>query len=358
MDYLAKLRRLFLYAGLEKETYLDIRPRIMEENLVLLKVFSRLGALMFFALLISSLVSRGFVSVNSKTYMVCGVVMMLIWLCAEYCDTKRPATVMALVYVFELMLYVFGIHISLLHAEKAAVSAIVFLVVTPLLFYDAPIKLSVLIAAVAAVFCVMVARYKEPDVAESDIWNIVTFGALAVATSLFMMSIKLRALAQARQIEYMSRTDLLTGTRNRNCFENQLARYPEMCTSGLICVYADVNGLHEKNNREGHSAGDRMLREVASGLRQCFGEEHTYRVGGDEFVAFRVDGKPEEVRAELDRTSRKLREEGYHVSFGMAAQSRAQGELNMDELIRAAENSMFSAKKSFYSMPEFNRRNR
>ena len=358
MARLIRLRNLFLYAGLERETFHDLRPVIHKENLVLLRLFSLLAAVMFFLLLITSMLSKGFATVNSTTYLTCGIVMLVILLSVQYYIPKHSAVVMLFVYLFEITLYVFGIHISMLHAEKAAVSAIAFLLVTPLLFYDRPITLSALIALVAAVFCGIVVRYKEASVAESDVWNTITFGIVAIATSLFIMNIKMRALAQSRQIEYMGQTDLLTGVKNRNHYEKRLQRYPEMCTSSLVCVYADVNGLHEMNNREGHSAGDRMLREVASKMQQCFGREHTYRIGGDEFAAFRVDGQAEEVSAEIDRIRQELAREKYHVSFGMSVQEQTEGKLNMAELIKEAEDKMFAAKKEFYRQPEHNRRNR
>lgn len=198
MDHLIRLRNLFLYAGLERETFHDLRPAIHKENLVLLRLFSLIASVMFFLLLITSMLSRGFASVNSSTYLTCGIAMLVIQLCARYYLPKQPAFVMVYVYLFEITLYVFGIHISMLHAEMPAVSAIVFLLVTPLLFYDRPIALSALIALVAAIFCGIVARYKDPGVAESDIWNTITFGMVAIATSLFIMKIKMQALEIGR----------------------------------------------------------------------------------------------------------------------------------------------------------------
>ncbi len=198
---------------------------------------------------------------------------------------------MLLVYLFEIMLYTFGIRISMLHADKPAVSAVAFLLVSPLLFYDRPSRLSIMIAAVVAVFCSIVVNCKEPAIAQLDIWNSVTFAVVAAVTTVFIMNIKIRALKQSSQIEYMSQTDLLTGVKNRNHYENQLKKYPQLCASNLVCVYGDVNGLHEKNNSEGHEAGDIMLRTVAEALQAVFGPEHTFRIGGDEFVAFRTDAK-------------------------------------------------------------------
>jgi len=349
---------LFLYAGIEKEEYHQLRPRIREENRVLLELFSELGGVMLFLLFIMSILSRGFATVNSTTYLVSGFVMVAILLCVRFVVPQHPAFVMVLVYVFEIVLYVFGIRISMLHADKPAVSAVAFLLVSPLLFYDRPVRLSALISAVTAVFCVMVVRLKQPDIAKLDIWNMVTFAIVAIVTTIFIMTIKMRALRQSRQIEYLSQTDLLTGVKNRNHYENQLQRYPEFCSSNLICVYGDVNGLHETNNRKGHQAGDKMLREVAERMQQAFGPEHTYRIGGDEFVAFRADGQLETTLSEVDRMGQELSRHGYHVSFGVAAQEKEQGTINMRELVREAENKMYSAKREFYREPEHNRRSR
>ena len=352
------LYKLFFYGGLEKEEYEKLIPRICDENSVLLKLFSQLAGVMFFLLHIVSMLTMGFATVNSTTYMICGFVMVAILFCVQYAVPKNAALVMVLVYFFELVLYAFGIRISMLHADKPAVSAVAFLLVSPLLFYDRPSRLSTLIASVAAVFCVIVVRCKEPAIAELDIWNTVTFSVVAVTTTIFIMSIKIRALRQSSQIEYMSQTDLLTGAKNRNHYENRLLKYPEMCTSNLICVYGDVNGLHEKNNREGHERGDVMLREVAEALQRVFGPDHTYRVGGDEFVAFRADDQPERVSSEIDRLRRDLGKKGYHVSFGSAAQEKANGDIDMHVIVNEAERNMLTAKREFYRQPENNRRNR
>ena len=351
MDYIRKVLKLFLYAGLEKEEYAKLLPNIRRENEVLLRVLSPLAGVMFFLLFIASMLSDGFASVNAPTYLTYGIIMLLVLLCVQYFAPKHPVLIMMLIYVFEIVLYAFGIHVSLLHAEKPAVSAVAFLLVSPLLFYDRPISISALLATVVAVFCGIVVHLKSPDVAETDVWNMITFGIVAIAATVFIMSIKYRALAQSRQIEIMSQTDMLTGVKNRNHFERQKQVYHDMCKARMICVYGDVNGLHEINNKKGHQAGDRMLSEVAAKLRQCFGQENTYRIGGDEFVAFVVDGQPEKTLAELDQIRQELEEEGYHVSFGLSVQDKTQGAMNIQELVNEAESNMFSAKREYYLQP-------
>ena len=352
------MRKLFLYAGVEKEEYHALSAAIRRENLVLLRVFSQFAGVMFILLCIASILTQGFAAVNTSTYLICGIIMLAIMLCVHFFVPSHPGLVTVLVYVFEIVLYVFSIRISMLHADKPAVSAVAFLLVSPLLFYDRPARLCALIAADAAAFCVIVLCSKQPEVAKTDIWNIVTFGVVAVASTVFTMGIKMRALAQTRQLEYMSQTDLLTGLKNRNIYEERLKKYPELCTSRLLCVYGDANGLHEVNNWQGHLAGDSMLQKVAEAMQATFGTEHTYRVGGDEFAAFGIDVQPEAVSAEIERMRQELAGKGYHVAFGMAVREKGEGPFDMQELVREAESAMFSAKREFYCQPEHNRRSR
>ena len=349
---------LFLYAGVEKEEYHRLIPAIREQNRALLKVFSQIAAVMFLLLFIASEITSGFATRNSTTYVLCALEMLVVLFCTHFILPKHPALIMPMVYVFEILLYAFGIHVSLLHAERPAVSAVAFLLVSPLLFYDRPVRLSALIAVVVALFCGIVLRLKTPDVAESDVWNMITFGLLAIAVTVFTMSTKIQALSRAGQVQYLSQTDLLTGVKNRNYYEERLQSYLELSASNLICVYADVNGLHEMNNRYGHPAGDRMLREVAETMQRHFGHEHTYRVGGDEFIAFRVDGEPEDLALEIGRMKQALDQKGYHVSFGSALREKDGEEMNMRELVGEAESNMFAAKREFYMQSGNDRRGR
>ena len=136
MSNTKKFLKLFLYAGLEKEEYHQLLPDIREENRQLLYVFSQIGAIMFLLLFIASMLSHGFATTNSTTYLISGVLMIVILFSTVLYLPKYPMLIMPFVYLFEIVLYSFGIRISLLHADKAAVSAIAFLLVSPLLFYD------------------------------------------------------------------------------------------------------------------------------------------------------------------------------------------------------------------------------
>ena len=358
MKWMQKIWGLFLYAGLSKEEYHELRPNVRKENQNLLGVFSLIGAVMFFLLFVTSMLTTGFASINITIYLVSGILMLAIWVCVHWFTKKYQAIIMILVYVFEIVLFWFSIHVSMIHPDKQAVSAVAFLLVSPLLFYDRPIRLSGLIVAVVTLFCIVVGILKQPDVAETDVWNIITFGMVAIVTTMFIMCIKIRALAQSRQLKYVSQTDILTGLKNRNHFEIRVQDYPKHCEKNLICVYGDVNGLHEINNAHGHDAGDKMLREVADRILLSFGQEHSFRVGGDEFVAFQVDGRPEDVQSEVERIREELYKKGYHVAFGISVREKANNGINMHEMVKEAESNMYASKKEFYHQMETNRNSR
>ena len=101
-----------------------------------------------------------------------------------------------------------------------------------------------------------------------------------------------------------------------------------------------------------------MLREVAEALQGLFGQEHTYRVGGDEYVAFMMDGQLESLHADMEQLGRALSEKGYHISFGISTHDMTQGEPNMNQIVSEAESKMFAAKREFYRKRENDRRSR
>lgn len=146
-------------------------------------------------------------------------------------------------------------------------------------------------------------------------------------------------------IKEMGERDALSGLYNRNRYEMDLPKYLQAYTTSLACVYVDVNGLHELNNTKGHEAGDRMLKSVSIKLQGKFGTQSTYRIGGDEFLAFVVDQAEETV----DRLSRELemdlQQDGIYISVGVQWQTQV---TSMDDLIKRAEEKMYAAKKRYY----------
>jgi diguanylate cyclase (GGDEF)-like protein/PAS domain S-box-containing protein len=91
-----------------------------------------------------------------------------------------------------------------------------------------------------------------------------------------------------RDLEHRAGHDLLTGLPNRDRLERVLQQAIDDASaagSKLALLYLDLDGFKAANDRGGHDAGDRVLREVARRLQQPLREgDLVARVGGDEFV--------------------------------------------------------------------------
>jgi diguanylate cyclase (GGDEF)-like protein len=92
----------------------------------------------------------------------------------------------------------------------------------------------------------------------------------------------------ARNLRTAATTDPLTGVANRRAWEAEAARHlSHAARTGepLTFVLLDLDHFKEVNDREGHGAGDTLLRDLATGwaarLRQT---DLLGRYGGDEFV--------------------------------------------------------------------------
>lgn len=139
--------------------------------------------------------------------------------------------------------------------------------------------------------------------------------------------------------------DALTGLYNRNRYERELSLIFSKHKNALGCVYIDVNGLHEMNNREGHGKGDIMLKDVAEGIRRAYPTEYLYRIGGDEFVAFVPDMDERELQSKSRELMENLETKDYHISIGIQWEMEVS---SMEALIKSAEKKMYAEKSSYY----------
>ncbi|MBB1248212.1 EAL domain-containing protein [Rhizobium sp. G21] len=99
-----------------------------------------------------------------------------------------------------------------------------------------------------------------------------------------LTAIALEREARVRERQRLAFTDALTGLPNRACFN---ARFDDMLAQcdrdwGLILV--DLDNLKLVNDTFGHSAGDALIRAVASRTTPIVGDGKLFRLGGDEFA--------------------------------------------------------------------------
>lgn len=147
-------------------------------------------------------------------------------------------------------------------------------------------------------------------------------------------------------IHDMGTTDILTGMKNRNSYEADLPGYAQLAHGALCCIYIDVNGLHELNNQRGHKAGDAMLCFIADQIHAFFGPEHSYRIGGDEFVIFSADHDPSVLAQRLKDLRQAAESRQYYISVGLSCSQECGCEI--EATLAQAEAAMYREKRAFY----------
>jgi diguanylate cyclase (GGDEF)-like protein len=142
---------------------------------------------------------------------------------------------------------------------------------------------------------------------------------------------------QRLELMRLSRTDPLTGCLNRRGLEDRVARAIAVGRPFAI-VTLDLDGLKAVNDRDGHAAGDLLLRAAAEQLGEAVRPNDAVgRLGGDEF-AIVLPGAGIDVAAQVrERAAGRVA-----ASFGVAA-FPADG-ATMDALFRHADAGVYAEK--------------
>lgn len=128
----------------------------------------------------------------------------------------------------------------------------------------------------------------------------VVIGFAFAGSFVVIMEILSRATSQLRR---EATTDPLTGMLNRTGLEREVQRVRSFGRDDRIAVLViDLDGFKQVNDREGHQAGDRLLREFAAAWRDSARSgDILARIGGDEFVAVFPELDDPAARAMVER---------------------------------------------------------
>jgi diguanylate cyclase (GGDEF)-like protein len=118
--------------------------------------------------------------------------------------------------------------------------------------------------------------------------------------------------------------DALTGAYRRGIGEVALVHEIERAgrsRGALVLAYLDVDGLKDVNDRQGHAAGDALLRDLVDVIRSKIRPyDPVVRWGGDEFVCTISDTDLESARGRFEGVRNALGEgrPGASVTVGLA----------------------------------------
>lgn len=366
MEAKRKAGNLFLRAGVEEDEFRRIFPEVMENNRSSLVTFSTV-AVVFSALMLAYMLLTGVNEDFIPVYLFMFAATLAISVLAARCEKAKGVFGIVLMYCFLCVLLFFGMKLGLHNPIEISATFIALQLTVPALFSDRPVRMYGLIAFGMIVFIFVdrkiTAEYAAGlteatenaelylSIAESTLRNntinVIVFGLISMITCTYTMMIKMKRYSLEGTIRRMAETDQLTGLQNRASYQLRLDRMAVLCEHSFFCIYADVNGLHEINNTQGHEAGDRMLRYIATAFGNVFGSENVYRIGGDEFVVLGVNIEEEKVKQMLAGVRTAIEGANYHVATGMTYRERT--ETNVETMIKQAETYMYEDKKAYYA---------
>ncbi len=165
----------------------------------------------------------------------------------------------------------------------------------------------------------------------------------------YASSLEAEVAARTRELEQLSRTDPLTGLRNRRAFLDELARELSRARRQrrpLAALYLDVDDFKALNDRDGHGRGDEALAAVAAALTASLREiDVAARLGGDEFCVLLPDTDLRQAAAVAARLRARVRTTcPLTISVGVAT-LRDADRAHPDRLIRRADAAMYRDKR-------------
>lgn len=189
--------------------------------------------------------------------------------------------------------------------------------------------------------CVLDRVPREMDAAQHE--------ALVVLARAVMTTLELRR--SALRMKDFVLTDALTGIANRAAFHGALDRaLAEQRSTGQSfgLVYLDLDGFKQVNDLKGHSAGDEVLRQVASVLLLAVRRgDLAARIGGDEFavvlpaVADHAPVIAERIRQDV---ARRMAELDLQVTASVGVVTFRTPPADREEAISFVDGLMYQAK--------------
>lgn len=157
-----------------------------------------------------------------------------------------------------------------------------------------------------------------------------------------------------RQLQTLGYQDQLTGIGNRRAMWEYCK--PKEKDQSFGVVYCDITGLKEVNDTKGHTAGDQLICDSCDCLKEIFGTEGLFRIGGDEFVVLCPAIEEALLSEKIEQLKACTKEKNITLATGFAWSPKCPDDL--ETILSAAEKVMYADKRAYYQARGVDRRNR
>jgi len=149
---------------------------------------------------------------------------------------------------------------------------------------------------------------------------------------------------RSEQLREMLNTDRTTGLYSSTFLMEQLDSLVEQEPDDMTMIFIDLDELKDYNDKYGHRAGDRLIRDSAEALSEAIaGRGIGFRYGGDEFIGLLVDVPRDEAVEMAKRVHTCFESRGISASIGVYQWYKG---LSPDDLLHQADIAMYMAKNS------------
>lgn len=162
---------------------------------------------------------------------------------------------------------------------------------------------------------------------------------LSTLTKIF--TILLRNRDMMKEMYTLGHTDELTGAGNLRAFEEWAKAIPDGTRASFF--YCDIDNLKKINDTEGHHMGNEAIKNTTGAIASQVGLNHTFRLGGDEFLAVETDLDEEETALLAEAIRQGFRERKVAVSLGSATFTAPFPP--MEELLTVIDGKMYENKR-------------
>ncbi len=186
--------------------------------------------------------------------------------------------------------------------------------------------------------------------------------ALAALAGTSRLAYMARDFAELSDAQRESRTDGLTGVPNRRAFVERLERRLRRGRE-VSLMMIDLDEFKAVNDDRGHAAGDELMRTVAARMSAALSTDGMLaRIGGDEFAVL-LDGHDHALAErtalsvlEAVRAPVVLDDELVQIDASIGVVSTRHRSSTVEDLLRAADHAMYSAKRAGVGITVFDER--
>ncbi|MBR4767850.1 MAG: GGDEF domain-containing protein [Lachnospiraceae bacterium] len=158
-------------------------------------------------------------------------------------------------------------------------------------------------------------------------------------------------------------TDVMTGTGNRAAYADRTEMLDRAIESGeavfSVAIF-DINSLKIINDTNGHEIGDRCIQLAARAITTVFGQENTFRIGGDEFIAIVNWADQALMKRMFSKVDALIASGAEKEDLGISVPTVSKGFSEYDPLVDSSylnvfmrsDNDMYRNKTAFYEQKE------